>query len=451
MREGIRCNYSAQKPMGRPRKRPQPQATEPQGESLVAAPAPPETFPGTFPGTFPDSLPDTFPGAMDRSFIMPAQDSILDTMDLDMAFLDMDGANISFFDLLAPDNPSFDFNSGTENIPTGAKQFAGDGPSDIIWQMHSDQLLDGVNFDSTSVPAQPNSFESSGESTVEPSTESASEKTEHTPDLSPNSSSEQESPPEEGRPTVCGCLTNLYLALNSLQTLPKEVGEAMKVARTAAKTAHDTILCPVCSDPPIELVANPPIQSLQNMMVLGALLPSISNAYKHILKMVDDETAAASREGRKVHFTLAGYGGVWGQVAAHDAKFGATAAIANLTLAPHMWRSAVRALLKLDVYGLSPTAEHAAELAEASGLPPGAAGPGVPACSTITQPGLKDLIAMMEERTRLRHEQMDALVANGTLVVDGSCEYVPLSSGQRPTCMRIVDIAKQSMHELVIP
>src|SRR6478735_8940461 len=49
-------------------------------------------------------------------------------------------------------------------------------------------------------------------------------------------------------PTVsCGCLSSLYLALESLGNLPAEVIPAMKVARNASKVAHDVIRCTVCS------------------------------------------------------------------------------------------------------------------------------------------------------------------------------------------------------------
>lgn len=426
--------------MGRPRKRPavqvesvpksqkqqqQQQQEKEEGADSVAAPAQ-------------DSNNGNALNTLGHSIIVPsAQDTFLDSMDLDLAFLEMDGDGANFLDLLAPDYSSFDINPSAQSAPTGVKQFTGDIDSEAFWQMHSDQLLDGINFDLDGAASQTTPFEETG--SERPTHSASSEPTEFTPDLSPEADpgiSEQESPPD-AEPVICGCLSKLYLALDSLQRLPKEVGEAIRAARIAAKTAHDTILCPVCANPPLELFSNPPIQSMQNMLVLGALLPSISNAYKQILQMVDDEAAAAGREGRKIRFTLHAYGGLWGEAAEQDLKTCATQAIANVILEPNMWRVAARALLRLDVYGLNPDKVN------------GESAPGV--CAAMSQPGLKDLILMMEERTRQRHEQIDAMVADGTLIVGDNCEHVPLASGQKPTCMRIVDIAKQSMRELVIP
>jgi hypothetical protein len=106
-----------------------------------------------------------------------------------------------------------------------------------------------------------------------------------------------------------------------------------------------------------------------------------------------------------------------------------------------MWRLTVRALLKIDVYGLTDCTPAL------DALGPGKAG------SPLWQPGLKDIIQMMEDRSRTRHEQIDALVAAGALQVDGQCEYVPLDAGtgEKPTCFRIIDIAKKSMQSLIIP
>src|SRR5262249_32547788 len=114
----------------------------------------------------------------------------------------------------------------------------------------------------------------------------------------------------------CPCLANLYLALDGLQRLPTDVPGAMRATRYAARVAHDTMLCPSCSIP---LVAdpgtNPPIQSLQNMLILASLLPVAANAYKHILQMVEGEVARSHSENRMLSFTLDEYGGVWGRIA----------------------------------------------------------------------------------------------------------------------------------------
>ncbi|KAK1769968.1 putative c6 finger domain-protein [Phialemonium atrogriseum] len=369
--------------------------------------------------------------------VVPAQDSLLDgTMDLDMAFLDMDDSSLSFLDLLVPD-PSLGGNPVTQGVPgpSSANPRSEAVPTASFWQIDS-LHLDSIDFGQTDVPVQPTTLDE--EFTLEQAVSSVStEAREQIPDLSPqdSSNSEQETL-AEADPTICSCLARLYLALDSLQRLPKDVSQAMRVARTAAKTAHDSILCPICASPPIQHSNDPPIQSVQNLMVLGGLLPSISFAYRRILQMVEDEAAKADREGRKLTFALQDYGGLWGQLAAHNnTKHCSTLGIEGAVFEPHIWRVLVRSLLRIDVYGLSPD------------TPPGEAGP----CSWFQQPGLKDIIAMMEDRSRRRHEQIDAMVAAGTLVFDRDCGHGPLSSGEKPNCLRIVDFAKQSMRELIIP
>jgi hypothetical protein len=260
------------------------------------------------------------------------------------------------------------------------------------------------------------------------------------PSLSPPSSSSPStyaSPPESDGTKTCGCLAALYLAMESLQVqnFPNEVGAAMKTARTASKVAHDTILCPVCGDPPMEPGCRPHLPALQSMMMLGALLPSLSNAYMRILTMVDAEMAAADADRRKIRFTIEGYGGLWGWLARMDPiRCGASERLEGALLEPILWRLTVRALLKMDVYGIN------------SSMTPGLDGD-----EEAHQPGLKDIINMMEERSRRRHLHLDEMVASG-VEFKTPCQYVPLgSTTDKPTCMRIIDIAKRSMDDLVIP
>jgi hypothetical protein len=359
-------------------------------------------------------------------------------MDLDFSFLDMSNMDVNFLDLVDPNSellpeflPAPDQTITDPDLsPYSETPEDKESPRGVFWPMN-DHLGD-INFDppSTAPPLAP-------EFTTEELTQIMSaDLAETLPSLSPpsaNSPSTYSSPQEHGSSqTPCGCLASLYLALDSLQTLPEDVGEAMKVARTATKTAHDTILCPVCSDPPIEPVCRMQVTSLQSMMMLGALLPSLSNAYMRILGMVDAEASAADAARRTITFTLKGYGGVWGWMANQGAtRCGGAERLEGAVLEPVLWRLTVRALLKLDVYGINEM-----NVGEE--------------CEDAQQPGLKDIINMMEERSRQRHSQMDELVASGAMQKP-SGEYMPLSSGDKPTCMRIIDIAKRSMDDLVIP
>ncbi|KAL2130104.1 hypothetical protein VTI74DRAFT_6905 [Chaetomium olivicolor] len=416
MREGIKCVYSPQKRMGRPRKHRPVEASE--TKPVVAEPqkAPKEQIP---PFVVPDFQFDSTIG-----------------MDLDLSFLDMNNMDVNFLEFV-DSNPQFPPAPAQPRpepgTTAGAKEACASPGS--FWAMGVD--LADINFDEPPASASAAPPSAPEITPAELAQILSADLTETLPSLSPASSSSPSahaSPPAPENPPICGCLSSLYLAIASLQTLPKQVNEAMLVARTASKAAHDAIICPVCGDPPLEPDCKPQIQGLQSVMMLGALLPSLANAYMRILGMVDAEAAAADADRRKIRFSLSGYGGLWGLAAKLDpVKCRATERLEGAILEPVLWRLTVRALLKMDVYGIN-------ELTTGIDFDPG-----------FYQPGLKDIIKMMEDRSRRRHEQMDAMVASGQ-VPKTPCEYVPLSSTtDKPTCMRIIDIAKRSMDDLVIP
>lgn len=380
--------------------------------------------------------------------IVPASDSAMDLdIDLDLAFFDMN--DVSFLDLMGSDYHSLGVNNTqSHTAPPPPKQLARQARSPGVWKMmNADHLAHEIDFDNHTEP-QSLSEEFSLEEAAEIMTAEIPE-TLSLPALSPPqqpSASSDHPSPSDPQPNICSCLASLYLALDSLQRLPKDACSAIHVTRSASKTAYNAISCPICSTPPLDPTdasSHPPIQSLQNMMMLGALLPSISNAYKTILRLVDEEAHAASLASRRMTFQLAAYGGLWGALASGDLCGGAAAdTVEGRELEPAMWRLTVRALLKVDVYGLNGCSPET----EGEPRPEMPGGP-------LWQVGLKDIIQLMEERSRARHEQIDALVAAGVLRLDGRCEYVPLDNGtgEKPTCFRIIDIAKKSMQSLVIP
>ncbi|KAH7163245.1 hypothetical protein B0J13DRAFT_601783 [Dactylonectria estremocensis] len=196
--------------------------------------------------------------------------------------------------------------------------------------------------------------------------------------------------------TSCSCLSTLFLALDSLSHLPQEVIPAMRVARNASKVAHDVIKCSTCSIPLLEEPSTPPpIQSFQSLMFLGTLVPSACNAYATILEMVDAEAALAKKQGRSFWFTFKDIGGLWGSVGETSDHCSAIHSYNNSSMAPDMWRMTIRAILRLDVYGM------------------GRLDPGMSVHATYTQLGLKDVVTMLEDRTRKRHELLDELIATG--------------------------------------
>jgi hypothetical protein len=232
----------------------------------------------------------------------------------------------------------------------------------------------------------------------------------------------------------CGCLSSLYLALDSLTNLPTEVEPAIQAARSAARAAHESIHCKVCC-PPLTESMKISISSFQSMMILGALFPSVVDAYSRILEMVEIETARAICERRQLRFSLPDYGGMWGQLGSEENVSCAPRFFDDVMLEPAMWRLTVRALLKVDVYGINscPT------------------GPGNKALQ-FTQIGLKDIVAQLEERSLTRHAEVDALLEAGLPGPVGPPGVrAHHSLGEEPQCKRIIKMAKDAIASLDIP
>ncbi|KAK4162138.1 hypothetical protein QBC43DRAFT_88474 [Cladorrhinum sp. PSN259] len=447
-REGIKCVYSIQKQMGRPRKRP-------PVESVSESPKdgqPVQSVPQL-------DLPSTF--------VMPEFDPVMG-MDLDLSFMDMSNTDINFLDLLQP-GPDFTFTQECSAAPTQPPPFTsapapslpaaspvGFSAAAGFWAMGSQ--IEKIDFNANTyqlAPRQPNPEFTPEEVSHLIATEVAEyndhlatiySSTDRVPSLSPPSSANDEptpsststtsSPPAtQQQQTSCSCLASLYLALESLKSLPKNVTQAMRVTRAASRVAHDCVLCPICGDippPPINphgAACKPPLAAIQSMMMLGAILPSLSNAYMQILAMVDTEASAADKARRKIEFTLNEYGGLWGVLRDQEPyACGAAEKLEGSVLEPFVWRLTVRALLKVDVYGLNDKKEIV--------------------CRDMRHVGLKDIIGMMEERSRNRHELLDGMVARGE--IQAGPGHMPMCEG-KPTCLSIIDVAKRSMDDLVIP
>jgi hypothetical protein len=212
----------------------------------------------------------------------------------------------------------------------------------------------------------------------------------------------------------CSCLATMYLAMSSLQDFPNEVEAALATVRAAANTAQSSIRCPKCGHCAATSIT-PPIEAFQNTMLLGTILPIIANGYKRLLVLVDEETEKATALGIKKVFRISAYGGLCGT----DNPCGEAKHLDEAVMEPTEWRTAVRGLLRADVYGLE-----------------GITG------------GLRGIISEMEQRQRLRHKEMHRLQEN----VLSSHEI-----GQREClgekdmlCLRILDTAKVSIDTLVI-
>jgi hypothetical protein len=347
-------------------------------------------------------------------------------MDLDLAFLDVNENNFDFMDLLTSDfttedNPwgqSFDMST-----PSGKQE------SMSPWQMGSEHLANDIDFSSTPVAGEDMSqvltVSSQESQAVTPATSVVTQGTiESAPGLTPNSCtscSDQSSPP----PSIgvsCGCVPGMYQTMLSLYRIPKAIETAIRVTRLGAKSVHDTVTCPICGQTPTETSTQPPIEVVQSSMMLMDLLPLVSAAYQKLLKMVDDEAANADKEQRKMPFNLSKYGGVWGEMAKHEGCVSNN--LDNMVLEPTMWRVAVRALLRADVYGINDGQKD----------------------SSINQPGLKTSIVILEERGRQWQEKVNEAFQK-TVNYEESEALLP---GER-TCTSILHTAKASVDALEIP
>lgn len=234
--------------------------------------------------------------------------------------------------------------------------------------------------------------------------------------------------------TSCGCLSSLYLALESLTHLPSDVPSAMRVTRSATKVAQDVLDCHHCSQFFFKDPLQPqPVQAFQNMMCLGALVPSACNAYANILEMVDRETDIANKSQKQIFFSFRELGGYWGFVMDDKGACSALKAYDNKNLSPDVWRTTVRSILKLDVYGLG---------GKTGDSPPG----------RQPQRGLKDIVNELDKTARLRHEMMDDLVAAGKAPQHHKymihC-HKPVPPEQR-NCARVIESARMALNNLII-
>lgn len=498
-REGIACVYSDQRQMGRPRKRPRQDSGLGWRDAADAAAAAATAVAAPSLPTAAAALPVP---AASTAAVAP---EVAPEVDLESLHFLADQASTpgSFFNLLGLGDMDFDMelaqisNSCLPDPPPPADLAPFKGVGDIFTPMGFPPLGLGLADDgmttatatSATSPATmtPGATESVATDPVVVTPPSVS-LSDLPPDTCPLAVAVAAAPgPDalEGPGRRCSCLARLYLALDSLQTLPDDVVLALQVARKAAHAAHDTIQCENCSMMPPRLACGdttmqPPIQLMQSLMLLGALLPTIAHAYRQILALVDMEAARAAAARQRLPLSLQAYGGVWGWLAGGDdgtwlggsgeprpgAKKGLEDPAApsletgeNRLLDPHLWRLVVRALLKVDVYGIHADRDMPAYPGFGSNGGRGRWGTGrqqlpLP-CPDVgdsgpLQLGLRDIVEMMAAQAKARHDSMDAAVASGMVPSAEARGYVPLPPGEKHNCQAVIDIARREIDKLVI-
>lgn len=363
---------------------------------------------------------------------VPAMVDYIASVDIDLdtlepgSLIDPDIANVDmdFLQFVGPDFISTQPFEPTEQLPPPSGPLVRPWDHEI-WKMD----IDFTPSFPDPTPLPPDSNSSNGRSTILPSlftTNSSSQETPTPSHLSENTTLQ---------PSTCSCLASLYLSLDALARLPTTLHPAIHVARGASKAAHDSMQCRLCCAPPHEPMR---LSSFQNMMVLGALLPSIADAYHQILALVDAETGRAVTGGGEhvrdglLPFSLSGFGGLWGSDSARQGGCPHGASYEGRMLPPAEWRLTVRALLKVDVYGLNNR-----ELEGGGGF---------------HQLGLRDLVARMDERSRARHADIDALIDAGVPPPRGLgvMRAAHTVEGREPPCRRIIAMAREAVESLVI-
>ncbi|KAI1485495.1 hypothetical protein F5X96DRAFT_330371 [Biscogniauxia mediterranea] len=449
-REGIPCHYSPQKQMGRPRKRPRDESITTNHD---ASSNPTPAAPSVSVVTVEDDPDDAPPCKTPMMEIPPGTEDpglafinflVGEDMNFDLGQHSLqDQAPIVAMDVDTPMSRNSDVRTQGKGHPWNFG-FTGDAFGDVNYDpinLDNSPSFSASNLD----PALFMPPSASSNSTTDPSSQlPPPSEQEQVPSLSPNTASTPESNSSTYMNAVannagvnnqlsCPCTANLYLALDSMQKLPGEVEAAVRQARLAAKTAYDVINCPGCSlkmDLPSNPAASPVyMQNFQNLMLLATLIPSIVHAYERILHIVDVEARKATAERRPVVFRLGGFGGIWGNMS-EELKNGVATALEQREMEPSLWRLAVRALLKMDVYGLS--------------------GGSTGSAKDPFHLGLRDIVLLMENRSKARHALMDAMSAAGAWR-EPPCSALKLhKDGQTPTCQRIIAIARQSVDQLII-
>ncbi len=298
----IVCHYSLQKPMGSARKRPHAEVAE-QDEPAAAA-------------------------FVDASALM----------DANLSFLDTTSDTLSFLDLLGPEflTQPLDVAPRPQRLsPKPHRTFPGPWHFDVA----------DIDFDTTISDANP-------APAIEPSLQ------EKAPSLTSPSVSTPESQtpcfhPGTRRSKVCGCLASLYLASIPFSSCPVRPARPCASLAHASKTAHDAVYCSGCSPPNYtDPHVQPPVQSFQSMMMLGTSsrpspTPTIASSAWLMKKQL------SRKDRRNLTFSLEECGGIWGRLADVDDMCDAAAHLEGAVLEPSLWRRTVRALLRIDVYGIN--------------------------------------------------------------------------------------------------
>ncbi|KAH7328697.1 hypothetical protein B0I35DRAFT_418060 [Stachybotrys elegans] len=414
-RERIKCHYSPQKPMGRPRKKrlvenPPP---EPRSVDAPAAVANPGESQDNFVGY---NLHMDYSGEhANFDLLVPAS-----SHHHDMEFLDLlPSESHDGFSPAAHSEPHVFMSS---NIPMSSAAFPTgfEGGLDMSIDIH-DPNYEFTNASKHYGHSLGNYMSTHALLSTEPPESTPSELSNASPEPLPQSSVHTAAPNVN-----CGCLSSLYLTLDALANLPSNIMGAMRMARNASRTAHEVINCYTCSAPFRDLSSAPPIQSFQSLMCLGALVPTVCNAYARILDMVDKEVESAHQQRRLLWFAFKDVGGLWSHLSQSSCMM--IQPYDNTNMDPQTWRRLIRGIIRLDIYGVADACES----------------------EDKTPYGLKDVVRQLDERSRRRHDVIDELITRGELGPTFCGQPYTITPHEQRPCVRILDAARMALDRMVI-
>ncbi|EFW99915.1 fungal transcriptional regulatory protein [Grosmannia clavigera kw1407] len=435
-RDGVDCVYSAQRPMGRPRKRPRPDF-ETTADAM-------SSFHVVTASTARAASTDTTVAA-----------SAVPPLEIDMeglSFLTDQAATPGsfFFDLLGLGDPGLDpmmepgapmstlmqaqTQTQTPAAPVSRPREPGRA---CIWGGWDILEMSNIDFGSTQgdTPAgRPDQSQ-----TVTDPVPLASESC---PSVSASATASWPTTPAPSPP--CDCSGRLFLAMESLRPLPSDVTAALRVARTAARVAYEVVQCAECSPPASMAEAQtqtqaPSMQMYHNTGMLGMLLPVIAHAYRRIIAMVDAEAMRAEAARQRLSMSVRAYGGIWGGLAPWEDMCLTMAGMDGSLVEPTLWRLVVRALLKVDVYGIRANKDEIASSSASVRPRLNMDGPLSTEASFSVHLGLRDIVQLMEMRFQVRQACLEAGLALESAAESG-----------RHSCEKVIDVARREIEKLVI-
>lgn len=140
---------------------------------------------------------------------------------------------------------------------------------------------------------------------------------------------------------TCACLSSMYLAMNTLQTMETfPFPFALHPLREAMATASDVLDCDNCR--------TSFITAIQNTQLIGTLLMSIADRFGRVIESINTEATRAETANEQKTFRLADLNTATSHL--HTGGLGCAAAF-SLNLAPAEWRRMTKKVVRAEVHG----------------------------------------------------------------------------------------------------